>query len=72
MTASIEAPQAVEVEAVEADLAALVAEPSLCARSQPTKSSTSALRHIQVGNRRKPPQRLLGVRVAAGARARSG
>ena len=31
-----------------------MARPSLWARSQPTKSSTSALRHIQVGKRRKP------------------
>ena len=54
MTASIDAAEAVEVEAVEADLRARRRRPSLCARSQPTKSSTSALRHIQVGKRRKP------------------
>ena len=47
--------KAVEVEAVEADLARAVMAPSLWVRSQPTKSSTSALRHIQVGKREKPP-----------------
>ena len=60
--------QAVEVQAVEAHAAlAAGASRSLCARSQPTKSSTSALRHIQVGNLLKAAQRLLGVGVIAGA-----
>ena len=57
--------QAVEVEAVEADLGALGGRASLCARSQPTKSSTSVLRHIHFGKRRKSGQRLVGARVVA-------
>ena len=40
------------------------ASASLCARSQPTKSSTSALRHIHVGKRWKSASAALCVGVA--------
>ena len=49
--------QAVEVEPVEAGLAAGWVWASLRARSHWTKPSTSRFRHIQVGKRRKPPER---------------
>ena len=61
--------KAVEIEPEEPGCT-VGTDPSFRSRSQPTKFSTSALRHIQVGKRRKP-RRASSASVSSGARVRS-
>ena len=59
--------QAVEVKAVETDLGLARPFRVVVFRSQPTKSRTSALRHIQVGNRLNPSMASMASSVVAQA-----